>query len=162
MKASLAMKEFIKQNHKILGIIGSLCLAGIIIAGLIFGPLNIVLPRDLRERLGYLAPTSEPYPISVDLFVDFNGAKEVINLTVHFKANQTATAYSILLQANLSVSVNEEYSFGVYITGIEGIKQDAVHYWWYLIDGENGLVAADKCNLRTLQAKAVSWIYKTN
>jgi len=138
-------------------IAGALVIMSVIIGGLIFGPFNEILPDSLREKLGYT--TSETGTITTQLYVDFNAARENVNLTIIFQENETATAYTILLKANLTVQI-KEYQQGIYVEGIEGVLQNATHYWWYQIDGQDGVIAANRLNLRSNEVQTVTWLFK--
>ena len=131
----------------------------IITGGLIFGPFNEILPDSLREKLGYpTTSTSLDEEIEVRLIVDFNGFRENINQTVIIEANQNASAYTILLLANLSVDV-KTFPNGVFIEAIAGIEQTAENYWKYYVNGVAGGIPSDRFDLRENNAKEVSWIY---
>ena len=108
-------------------IIGSVIIIGIIASGLIFGPFNEILPESIRVKLGYDSPTVTDQELIVRLFIDFGTIKDNINQTIIFKANETATAYSILLQANLTVEI-DQYPNGIFVLGIEGVTQNSEHY----------------------------------
>ncbi|NHJ87172.1 MAG: hypothetical protein FK734_17040 [Asgard group archaeon] len=154
------MGKFLEKNHKILAIVGFIVILGVISCGLIFGPFNEILPDSLREKLGYtLNNADNDTDITVRLIVDFNGYHENINETIFFDANQTATAYSILTTANLTVDIRN-FINGIFVEGIEGIKKDANHYWWYLYDGENGEIASNRFDLRANNVQEIIWIYK--
>ncbi|MBD3189402.1 MAG: DUF4430 domain-containing protein [Candidatus Heimdallarchaeota archaeon] len=153
------MSNFVKKHYKTLTIIGSVFILAVVVSGLIFGPFNEILPESLRKRLGYSSDPSEE-SLEVNLFINFNGYGENVNRSLSFLANQTATAYSILLQANLSVE-SKSFAQGIFIEAIEGVYQDNDHFWWYLVDGEDGTVASNRCNLREKNAKKVTWIYKS-
>jgi len=153
------MSNFLSKNHKILTIISGIIIIGVIATGLIFGPFNSVLPDSLREKLGYSVESEDDEEITIQLYVYFNGAKDELNVTISFLANQTATAYSILIEANLTVEF-ENYPNGKYIKSIEGIAENSNHYWKYLVDNEAGTIAADRYNLRTEDTMWVSWLYK--
>ncbi|MEA2069851.1 MAG: DUF4430 domain-containing protein [Asgard group archaeon] len=152
-----------KRNvQKITTITGAIIIGLVVFSGLLFGPLNFILPENLREKLGYNnEESSTPEPLTVDLYVDFNKMRANINQTITFNSSETATAYNILLKANLSVTVIS-YPNELFITSIANISQDNHHYWWYYIDGVDGTVAADRCNLRTNNITEVIWEYKEN
>lgn len=153
------MSKFVKNQHQKIAMIGSIFILSIVVSGLIFGPFNEILPESLRERLGYPNPSNKK-PLEVNLFIDFNGYKENFNRSISFQANQTATAYSILLQANLSVETNS-FAQGIFVETIEAVGQDGNHFWWYLVDGKDAAIASDRFNLRDKNVKEVSWIYKS-
>jgi len=154
------VNNFISKNHKILAIIGGIVIVLVITSGLLFGPFNEVLPDSLREKLGYSVNSDIDNEITVQLFIDFDGEQQNINVTITIPANHSATAYSILLQANLTVEY-ESYPNGKYITSIGGVAEDMTHYWRYLVDNESGNVAADRYDLRSFESKIVSWIFRT-
>lgn len=154
------MNNFISKNHKKLAIIGGIIIVLVITSGLLFGPFNGVLPDSLREKLGYSVNNDIDDEITVQLFIDFNGEQQNINVTVTIPANHTATAYSILLQANLTVEY-ENYPNGKYITSIGGVAEDITHFWQYLVDDVSGNVAADRYDLRAYESTTVSWIFRT-
>ena len=151
------MSNFLTKNHKVLTIIGGIIIIGVITIGLLFGPFNNILPDSFREKLGYSIDSGDE-KITVQLYIDFNGARDEINISISFQENQTATVYSILIKANLTVEF-ENYPNGKYIKSIEGIAEDSNHYWKYLVDDEAGTVAADRYNLRTEGTMRVSWLY---
>ena len=99
--------------------------------------------------------------IEVRLIVDFSGHRVNINQTITIEANNTASAYSILLLANLTVKV-KTFPNGLFIEAIEGIEQTPENYWKYYIDGEAGGIASDKLDLREYNAKEVKWIYTSH
>ena len=179
------MSNFVSKNHKVLAIIGGIIIISVIVSGLLFGPFNAItitliiiipqiisvivsgllfgpfnaiLPDSLRERLGYDVDSSKE-EITVQLYVDFGAIREHINITITFQANQTATAYTILLKANLSVAY-EEFPNGKYITSIEGIAENSMYHWIYYVDSIVGIEAADKCDLRTASNQLVNWAYR--
>ncbi len=154
------MNNFISKNHKILAIFGGIIIVLVITSGLLFGPFNGILPDSLREKLGYSVNTNVDDEVTVQLFIDFSGELQNINVTITIPANQTATAYSILLHANLTVGY-ENYPNGKYITSIGGVTEDISHSWQYLVDDEPGNVAADRYDLRAYDSKNVSWIFRT-
>lgn len=152
------MKQFIAKNHKLLAIFGSMIVISIVVSGLIFGPFNSILPDSLREKLGYSNPITDR-EFTVQLIVNFGGKEGNINQTILFTTNETATAYTILLKANLTLDI-EEYPNGIYVNGIEGIAENATHYWQYLVDGIAGSIAANRYDLVSNNAKEVSWLFK--
>lgn len=154
------MNNFISKNHKTLAIIGGIIIVLIITSGLLFGPFNGILPDSLREKLGYSVNNDIDNEITVQLFIDFNGELQNINVTITIPANHTATAYSILLQANLTVEY-ENYPNGKYITSIGGVAEDITHFWQYLVDDVSGNVAADRYDLRAYDSTTVNWIFRT-
>jgi len=153
------LKQFIEKHHKIFATIGSVIIIGIIASGLIFGPFNEILPDSIRVRLGYDSPSVTDQELIIRLFVDFGTIKDNINQTIIFKANETATAYSILLQANLTVEI-DQYPNGIFVLGIEGVTQNSEHYWQYLVDDVAGNIASDRFDLNLNNAQKVSWLYK--
>lgn len=153
------MKQFIEKHHRMFAIIGSVIIIGIIASGLIFGPFNEILPESIRVKLGYDSPTVTDQELIVRLFIDFGTIKDNINQTIIFKANETATAYSILLQANLTVEI-DQYPNGIFVLGIEGVTQNSEHYWQYLVDDVAGNIASDRFDLNLNNAQKVSWLYK--
>ena len=161
MVSGESMANFIEKNYRLISIIGFILIIFVITGGLIFGPFNEILPDSLRERLGYATTsTSLDEDIEVRLIVDFNGFRENINQTIIIEANQTASAYSILLLANLSVDV-KTFSSGVFIEAIEGIEMSAENYWKYYVNGVAGGLSSSKFDLRENNAQEVSWIYKS-
>jgi len=148
------MTNFIEKNHRLLAIIGSVLVGAIIISGVTLGVLN-----DFWRNPGQEIP-EEAKPITVNLFVNFNGFHSNINTTIYFTENQTANGYTILLNANLTVII-DQYPNGVYIRSIEGINQNINHYWWYQVDDNDGYVAADRFDLREANTSQVSWIYRS-
>ena len=152
------MKQFIAKNHKLFAIFGSIIVISIIVSGLIFGPFNSILPESLREKLGYSTPITDQ-EFFVQLIVNFGGQEGNINQTILFVPNETTTAYSILLKANLTLEI-KEYPNGIYISSIEGVSENATHYWQYLVDGDAGIIAANRYDLISNNAQEVSWLYK--
>ena len=148
------MPNFIEKNYRLIAIIGSVLVGAIIIGGVTLGVLN-----DFWRNPEQVVPEGVE-PITVNLFVEFNGFHSNINTTINFTENQTANAYTILINANLTVIV-DQYPNGVYIQSIEGIGQSANHYWWYQVDGVDGHVAANRFNLREVNASQVIWIYRS-
>jgi len=148
------MTNFIEKNYRLIAIIGSVVVGAIIISGVTIGVLN-----DFWRNPGQEIP-GEVKPITVNLLVDFNGFHSNINTTIHFTENQTANAYTILINANLTVTF-DQYPNEVFIRSIEGISQDTNHYWWYIVDGIDGHVAANRFNLREVNASQVLWIYRS-
>ncbi|NHJ33168.1 MAG: DUF4430 domain-containing protein [Asgard group archaeon] len=156
------MANFIEKNYRRLSIIGFIVIIFVITGGLIFGPFNEILPDSLREKLGYsTSSTSLDEDVQVRLIVDFNGFQENYNQTIIIIANQTASAYSILLLANFSVEVTT-YPNGVFIESIAGVGNSAENYWKYYVDGDAGSIASDKYDLRENSTKEVSWIYTSH
>ncbi|MGC9777940.1 MAG: DUF4430 domain-containing protein [Candidatus Heimdallarchaeota archaeon] len=155
------MGNFIEKNYQILSIAGFIVIVLVITGGLIFGPFNEILPETLREKLGYPAehPNLET-EINVQLIVDFNGFHENINETILFGINQTATAYSILTVANLTVKVRE-YNNGYYVEAIEGIEENSNYSWFYKVDGEAGAIASNRYDLRANNTTFVQWMYQS-
>jgi hypothetical protein len=84
----------------------------------------------------------------------------MINQTIIIKVNQTASAYSILLLANLTVDV-KTFPNGLFIEAIEGIEQTADNYWKYYVNGVAGGISSSKFDLRENGAQEVSWIFKS-
>ncbi len=155
------MANFIEKNYRLLSIIGFILIIFVITGGLIFGPFNEILPDSLREKLGYsTTSTNLDEEIQVRLIVDFNGFLENINQTILIKVNQTASAYTILLLANLTVEVRT-FQTGLFIEAIAGIEQTTDNYWKYYVDGSAGSIASDKFDLRENNAQEISWIYKS-
>jgi len=155
------MVNFIQKNYRILAIIGFVLIVFIVTGGLIFGPFNNILPDSLRDRLGY--PTTSislDEDIQVRLIVEFNGLRANINQTIIIEANTTASAYSILLLANLTVKV-KTFPNGLFIEAIAGIEETSENYWKYYIDGEAGGIASDRIDLREYNIQEVCWIYKS-
>ena len=153
------MAQFLERYHRLIAIIGFVFIVGILTIGLIFGPFNGILPEALRKRLGYHTSTNDNEEITVQLVVNFNGFHIDINETIIFKANQTATVYSILLAANLTVET-KEFPNGLFIEAIEGVWQNTNYHWWYFVDNISGGISADRYNLRTNDVKIVKWVYK--
>lgn len=153
------MKQFIEKHHKILAILGSVIIIGIIASGLIFGPFNEILPESIRVKLGYDSPSVTDQEFTIQLYVDFGAIKESINQTIIFETNETATAYSILIQANLTVEI-KQYPNGIFVLGIEGVTQNSEHYWQYLVDNVAGNIASDRFDLNANNVQKVSWLYK--
>ncbi len=155
------MANFIEKNYRLLSIIGFVLIVFVITGGLIFGPFNEILPDSLREKLGYsTTSTNLDEEIQVRLIVDFNGFLENINQTILIKVNQTASAYTILLLANLTVEVRT-FQTGLFIEAIGGVEQTIDNYWKYYVDGNAGSIASDKFDLRENNAQEISWIYKS-
>jgi hypothetical protein len=155
------MKKFIEKNYRRLSIIGFVLIVIVISGGLIFGPFNEILPDSLREKLGYsTTSTNLDEDIEVRLVVDFNGFRENINQTILIKANNTASAYSILLLANLTVDV-KTFPTGLFIEAIAGIEESPDYYWKYYVNGVAGGIASDRFDLRENNAQEVSWMYKS-
>ena len=148
------MPNFIEKNYRLIAIIGSVLVVAIIIGGVTLGVLN-----DFWRNPEQVVPEGLE-PITVNLFVEFNGFHSNINTTINFTENQTANVYTILINANLTVTI-DQYPNGVYIQSIEGIGQSANHYWWYQVDGVDGHVAANRFNLREVNASQVIWIYRS-
>ena len=153
------MSTFLEKNHRIFAIIGSIVIIGVIFTGLLFGPLNIILPDAFREKLGYSTETIAS-EINIQLIINFNGFHTDINQSIEIPSNETATAYSILLHANLTVEI-EEHSYGIYIKSIEGISEGNNYFWWYLVDGEASSIAANRFDLRQNNASEVNWVYRS-
>jgi len=155
------MANFIEKNYRLLSIIGFVLIVFVITGGLIFGPFNEILPDSLREKLGYsTTSTNLDEEMQVRLIVDFNGFRENINQTIIIETKQTASAYTILLLANLSVEV-KTFLNGIFVEVIAGIEQNAGNYWKYYVDGIAGGIASDKFDLRENNAQEISWIYKS-
>ena len=154
------MSNFIEKNYRWLSVAGFVLIVLVVTGGLIFGPFNEILPEPLREKLGYPAKQSElDTEITVQLFVNFNGFREDINKTVPFGVNQSATAYSILIVANLTIKVRE-YNTGYYVEAIEGIEENSSHSWFYEVDGEAGVIASNRFDLRSTNTSVVQWTYR--
>lgn len=155
------MANFIEKNYRLLSIIGFILIVFIITGGLIFGPFNEILPDSLREKLGYsTTSTGLDEEMEVRLIVDFNGFRENINQTILIEVNQTASAYTILLLANITVEVRT-FPNGIFVEAIAGIEQSIDNYWKYYVDGSAGSIASDKFDLRENNAQEISWIYKS-
>jgi len=155
------MTNFIEKNYRLLSIIGFILIVFVITGGLIFGPFNEILPDSLRERLGYSTTSTDlDEEMQVRLIVDFNGSRENINQTILLEANHTASAYTILLLANLSVKVMT-FPNGIFVEAIAGIEQTANNYWKYYVGSSAGNIASDKFDLRENNAQEISWIYKS-
>ncbi len=155
------MANFIEKNYRLLSIIGFILIVFIITGGLIFGPFNEILPDSLREKLGYSTTSTDlDEEMQVRLFVDFNGFRENINQTVLLEVNQTASAYTILLLANITVKV-KTFPNGIFVEVIAGIEQNADNYWKYYVDDSAGSIASNKFDLRENNAQKISWIYKS-
>ncbi len=156
------MTNFIEKNYRMLSIIGFVLIVSIITSGLIFGPFNEILPDSLREKLGYpTTSTNLDEDIVVRLIVDFNGFHTNFNQTILIQANNTASAYSILLLANLTVDV-KTFPNGLFIEAIAGIEQSSDFYWKYYVNGEAGGIASDRYDLRANNAQEVKWMYKSH
>ena len=155
------MANFIEKNYRLLSIIGFILIVFVITGGLIFGPFNEILPDSLREKLGYsTTSTGLDEEMEVRLIVDFNGFRENINQTILIEVNQTASAYTILLLANITVEVRI-FPSGIFVEAIAGIEQSVDNYWKYYVDGSAGSIASDKFDLRENNAQEISWIYKS-
>ncbi|NPE08996.1 MAG: hypothetical protein GNW80_12000 [Asgard group archaeon] len=155
------MANFFEKNYRLLSIIGFILIVFVITGGLIFGPFNGILPDSLREKLGYSTTSTDlDEEMQVRLIVDFNGFRENINLTILLEANQTTSAYTILLLANITVEVRT-FPSGIFVEAIAGIEQSVDNYWKYYVDGGAGSIASDKFNIRENNAKEISWIYKS-
>ncbi|MCG3254325.1 MAG: hypothetical protein KAX09_10765 [Candidatus Heimdallarchaeota archaeon] len=155
------MANFIEKNYRLLSIIGFILIVFIITGGLIFGPFNEILPDSLREKLGYSTTSSNwDEDMEVRLIIDFSGFRENINQTILIEANHTASAYTIMLLANLSVEVRI-FPSGIFVEAIAGIEQSVDNYWKYYVDGSAGSIASDKFDLRENNAQEISWIYKS-
>ncbi|MCE7745566.1 MAG: DUF4430 domain-containing protein [Candidatus Heimdallarchaeota archaeon] len=155
------MANFIEKNYRLLSIIGFILIVFIITGGLIFGPFNEILPDSLREKLGYSTTSSNwDEDMEVRLIIDFSGFRENINQTILIEANHTASAYTIMLLANLSVKVRI-FPSGIFVEAIAGIEQSVDNYWKYYVDGSAGSIASDKFDLRENNAQEISWIYKS-
>lgn len=155
------MANFIEKNYRLLSIIGFILIVFVITGGLIFGPFNEILPDSLREKLGYsTTSTGLDEEMEVRLIVDFNGFRENINQTILIEVNHTASAYTILLLANITVEVRT-FPNGIFVEAIAGIEQNVDNYWKYYVDGSAGSIASDKFNLRENNAQEISWIYKS-
>ncbi|MFW9921709.1 MAG: DUF4430 domain-containing protein [Candidatus Thorarchaeota archaeon] len=148
------------NKSRILAIIGTTIVLGIIASGLIFGPFNEILPESWRERLGYLTETINNTPFEIRLIVNFGDFLPLENITLNIPVNETCTAYSVLLVANFTVEM-DQFPSGIFIKGINGVNQDSRHYWWYLVDGISGTIASNKYDLRSNEIKEVTWIYKS-
>ncbi len=155
------MANFIEKNYRLLSIIGFILIVFIITGGLIFGPFNEILPDSLREKLGYSTTSSNwDEDMEVRLIIDFSGFRENINQTILIEANHTASAYTIMLLANLSVEVRI-FPSGIFVEAIAGIEQTANNYWKYYVGSSAGNIASDKFDLRENNAQEISWIYKS-
>lgn len=155
------MANFIEKNYRLLSIIGFILIVFVITGGLIFGPFNEILPDSLREKLGYsTTSTGLDEEMEVRLIVDFNGFRENINQTILIEVNHTASAYTILLLANITVEVRT-FPNGIFVEAIAGIEQNVDNYWKYYVDGSAGSIASDKFDLRENNAQEISWIYKS-
>ena len=155
------MANFIEKNYRLLSIIGFILIVFVITGGLIFGPFNEILPDSLREKLGYSTTSSNwDEDMEVRLIIDFSGFRENINQTILIEANHTASAYTILLLANISVEVRT-FPNGIFVEAIAGIEQSIDNYWKYYVDGSAGSIASDKFDLRENNAQEISWIYKS-
>lgn len=155
------MANFIEKNYRLLSIIGFILIVFVITGGLIFGPFNEILPDSLREKLGYSTTSSNwDEDMEVRLIIDFSGFRENINQTILIEANHTASAYTILLLANISVEVRT-FPNGIFVEAIAGIEHTANNYWKYYVDGSAGSIASDKFDLRENNVQEISWIYKS-
>jgi len=155
------MANFIEKNYRLLSIIGFILIVFVITGGLIFGPFNEILPDSLREKLGYSTTSSNwDEDMEVRLIIDFSGFRENINQTIIIEANHTASAYTIMLLANLSVEVRT-FPNGIFVEAIAGIEQTANNYWKYYVDSSAGSIASDKFDLRENNVQEISWIYKS-
>lgn len=152
------MGKTIEKKYLILSITGFIIILLTLTGGLIFGPLNHILPESIRKKLGYTIETGTE--ITVRLIIDYNGERENYNETIFFMENQTATAYSILETANLTV-ISTAYQDDIFVEAINGIEQNATHYWWYLIDGIDGGIASNRFDLRSNNVEVVTWIFRT-
>ncbi|NOQ67932.1 DUF4430 domain-containing protein [Patescibacteria group bacterium] len=79
------------------------------------------------------------------------------------KNNEESTVFSELInygkENNVEIEYNNNYSFGVFIESIAGIKNgDDGKYWQYYIDDVLGDVAADKKVLK--EGDAVEWRFE--
>jgi hypothetical protein len=151
------MVQSTRRIYILITVVGTFVVATTLAGGLIFGPFHNILPDSWEEKLGY--QTSTGSEITVQLVIDYNGEKELFNESIFFSENQTATAFSILEIANISVKTNTQPN-GIYVEAIGGIEENSTHYWWYYIDGESGGVASNRYDLRVNNAATVTWIFK--
>lgn len=89
----------------------------------------------LTEEVENLARSVEPITLKVSLLVKYdNGTKRWFNNTL---VPIGWTLFNLTLYA-LGGNVDyQSYPFGVFITGISGVKQHGNHYWfWYRWDPE--------------------------
>ncbi|MHA1122033.1 MAG: DUF4430 domain-containing protein [Candidatus Heimdallarchaeota archaeon] len=155
------MANFIEKNYRLLSIIGFILIVFVITGGLIFGPFNEILPDSLREKLGYSTTSSNwDEDMEVRLIIDFSGFRENINQTILIEANHTASAYTILLLANITVKARI-FPNGIFVEAIAGIEQSADNYWKYYVDDSVGSIASNKFDLRENNVQKISWIYKS-
>jgi hypothetical protein len=144
-----------KTTRIILISVGSVLVLFVIISGIMVGPLSHTLPPAVRDWLGINTTEQNNEEIYIQLVVDSKDS--CFNESIRFQKQEKATAYTILLQANLTVKINTNYQYGIFIEAINGIEQNATHSWLYYIDGEEGTIAADKCDLRSNGASQVFW-----
>jgi hypothetical protein len=152
------MVKAIEKKYLIISIAGFIIILLTLTGGLIFGPFNHILPESLRKKLGYTLESGTE--ITVRLIIDYNGELENFNETIFFLENQTATAYSILEVANITVIITANQD-DIFVEAINGIEQNVTHYWWYLIDGIDGGIASNRFDLRSNNVEVVTWVFRT-
>ncbi|NHJ49538.1 MAG: DUF4430 domain-containing protein [Asgard group archaeon] len=148
-----------KRIYIAFAIIGSLLIITTLTGGLLIGPFHHILPESWQEKLGYEITSGTE--ITIRLVVDYNGELALYNSSIFFNASQTATAFSILEMANMSVQAKSAAN-GIYVEAINGVEENTTHYWWYFIDGESGGVASDRFDLRSGDITEVAWVYRKN
>jgi hypothetical protein len=82
--------------------------------------------------------------ITVRVQIDFSGIMPLINETVQV-AEGTSALDCFSLVSNIS---SNEYAFGKYVTGINGVMENGSHYWIYYVNGEQAMVGADAYETR--------------
>ncbi|MFB6174613.1 MAG: DUF4430 domain-containing protein [Candidatus Nanohalobium sp.] len=88
-----------------------------------------------------LTQTPDGNQIQVNLTVDYGNSVD----SKIVRVNNTSSAFHAL---NATYPVEyQESSFGLYITGINGVSSNKTHYWIYKVDGEAPKVGAGQYEL---------------
>lgn len=108
-------------------------------------------PENAPEQSG---PTNTAL-ITTSLIIDYGGEKAnsyVIELPLN------SSAFNALQKAaeidNITLET-QQYDFGIFVKSIEGFESTAEVSWIYFVNGESGMVAADKLIL--IEGDTVEW-----
>ena len=129
-----------KENKKF-----SLMSMAVLVLGLLIAVFFIINANTVSEDHGNendIIERSDEIKFSILLKID-NGSEEKKEYKLDDISKQT-TVFDIL-ENNVDIEYNNNYSYGVFIESVDGIKNgDDGKYWQYYINDVLGDVAADK------------------
>ena len=143
-----------KQIKTLLFVIFVALVGFIIVFFKIFAAIQPAIPASQsRQELS----EAKPQESQIDLTIDSGNNSP---LTFEYKFGGHKTVFDALKDTALANNISLEtqnYEFGVFVKSINGLESTAKKSWIYFVNGESGMVAADKNEIKN--GDVVEWKY---